>query len=179
MSKYNEEEEYVNPNTYNTKGWKRVTKVFLYHIDGTKDEMRLTFPVWEWGSDLHQFSQYRLSQLVFMATNHYIKITHCEIFAGTIDENGEEHYSFSQVYEVTKNKFYKRDKWINSAKPLHPAKLGFRYEKERIVTFEDGTKLHIEGRWVKDLADLAELEKLYPSDVIPNFKRIVKTDYLE
>ena len=58
------------------------------------------------------------------------------------------------------------------------AKLGYRFERARIVTCEDGSTITFPDRWVKDIADLAKLQELYPSDVIPEYKKIVKSQYL-
>ncbi|MCD2424382.1 hypothetical protein LQ567_16500 [Niabella pedocola] len=96
------------------KQWdKRISKVVIYHIDGHVDEMKLTFPIWTFWSEPGELSQYYLSQFVFHLTKCIISPERFEIFIGSIDSEGNEHYSFSYKFEIPIGKVFVKGKWLD------------------------------------------------------------------
>ena len=71
----------------------RVTKVIMHNLDGTKSEMRLTFPAVSLWGEMQEATYLYLSQLVEDWSRTFIRISGYEIHLGTIHQDGSETFS--------------------------------------------------------------------------------------
>ena len=91
----------------------RVTRVTLFHLDGSTSEIKLTAPNYGRWSEIQELAYLPLSNYVDSLTARFIKIHSYYISLGSIDCNGKEHYSIHYpVTEIPLKKVYHNGKWV-------------------------------------------------------------------
>lgn len=89
---------FIKDNSFNNedqfKQWThRSVKVVLDNLDGTQSEVKLTWPkVSNWGDDAEIANLY-ISQMIEHWTKLQLKISAYQVFLGSINKDGQEHYS--------------------------------------------------------------------------------------
>lgn len=104
-----------------------VVKITITHIDGSVDDMKLTFPRWTNWLEPHELAAFHLKELVYHLSRHFIRPSQFVASFGTINEDGAEHYSIEGFpIEIPLNKVYDPVKrgWVhpenNTTSPIYP-----------------------------------------------------------
>lgn len=102
----------VNPVEAKIKFPFRVSLATLFHLDGTTSQVKLTFPNVCFDGEMQELTQQHLSRLICEWTRFFIKIGGYQISLGSIDQDGNEHYSINyQPVEIPLGKIYHNGKW--------------------------------------------------------------------
>lgn len=101
----------------------RVTKVTLFHLDGSMSEMKLTLPVFSCWSESQELGQRYIGEYVEHLTVCFLKIHSYQISLGQVDLQGNETYSIHyEKVEIPLNKVFVPAKrsgtWQNPASVL-------------------------------------------------------------
>lgn len=109
----------------------RVTRITLFHLDGTTSNMKFMMPVTTAWGEMQETATVYLQALVENLTRTWIKIRGFQIAMGSIYQNGEEIYSsYYAPVEIPLNKVF-----------IPPIELG------RWVTLEERQKAEKETKY--------------------------------
>ncbi len=93
----------------------KVVKAALHHLDGTTSEVKMTYPNYFPDMQLCEIAAMELKETINRWTRFFIKISSYQISIGSIDVNGNEHYSISyNLTEIPADRIYYNGRWRTS-----------------------------------------------------------------
>ena len=100
--------EILTRNTkHDNKEWSnRLLFITLYNLDGTNDQIRVFFPVFNNTLDIHEVGAFYLAGWINHLTKNHLQISRFKIGFGSTDKNGMSHISMEQEYEIPLDAVY-------------------------------------------------------------------------
>jgi len=97
-----------------TKRVSRIIKATLKHLNGQESEIKLVVPNYDWSGEISELGYYPVSNYVESLTTSFVQIESYSIMMGSIDSNGNEHYSCSYPEVIIPlGKVYSNGKWVD------------------------------------------------------------------
>jgi len=91
----------------------RVTKITLLHTDATSSEIKLICPIYSNSGEVQEYTGVYLSKYINHMTRYFLSLVGYQISFGSIDMDGNEHYSmFQKPFQIPVGKIYCDGEWL-------------------------------------------------------------------
>lgn len=97
-----------------TKWKSRIVKANLFRLDGTIDEIRLTYPIMPMDGDAQQLAAGYIESIILTWTAHHVQIRGYQVHLGTVSVDGTEHFGISYPpEEIPLGKVFYQGQWVD------------------------------------------------------------------